>query len=310
MSTDHEPRVIDVTREALDVDAAATLLRQVAAGASIRESDDAFSLRQRIVGDERLQVTRFQTTGFLHSHIDIRGYVGVARLDDGGLRAESNGARVDVDAPFLLGPGSAETWSSAVNAEVVGIGLPALGAFTGMDLGSHGRFPHSCALTPDLQRHWESTITHVGRIFDDAALLHNDLIRQAAVDAVFAATISTFGIDADAEKAAVGSRAVHRATAFIDDNLGDPLSVADIAAAAKLSVRGLQSAFQRALGVTPATYVRAQRLQAVRRDLVASDADATTVAEVARRWGFAHLPRFAQHYRVEFGEQPHATLRR
>jgi len=310
MSPDHGPRVVDVTREALDAEAAAALLQQVAAGASIRETDGAFSLRQRILGDERLQVTRFQTTGFLHSHIDVRGYVGVARLDDGGLRAESNGSRVDVDAPFLLSPGTAETWSSSVNAEVVGIGLPALGAFTGLDLGAHGRFPHSGALTPELQRHWESTITHVGQIFDDEVLLHNDLIRQAAVDAVFAATVSTFGIDADTEEASGGSRGVRRATAFIDDNLGEPLSVADIAAAAGLSVRGLQSAFQRTLGMTPAAYVRAERLQAVRRDLMTSDADATTVAEIARRWGFAHLPRFAQHYRAEFGEQPHETLRR
>lgn len=310
MPLDSELHVVDVTREAHDPGAAAVLLREVAAGASIRETDGAFSLRQRIVGDERLQVTRFRTTGFLHSHIDVRGYVGVARLDEGGLRAESNGSRVDVDAPFLLSPGTAETWSSSVNAEVIGIGLPALGAFTGLDLDARGRFPHSGALTPELQRHWESTITHVGRIFDDETLLHNDLVRQAAVDAVFAATVSTFGIHADVEETSVGSRGLRRAVAFIDDNLGEALSVADIAAASRLSVRGLQSAFQRTFGVTPATYVRTERLHAVRQDLVRADADATTVAEVARRWGFAHLPRFAQHYRSAFGELPHETLRR
>jgi AraC family ethanolamine operon transcriptional activator len=35
-----------------------------------------------------------------------------------------------------------------------------------------------------------------------------------------------------------------------------------------------------------------------------------TVTEVAFRWGFWHLSRFAREYRSMFGESPSETLRR
>lgn len=35
-----------------------------------------------------------------------------------------------------------------------------------------------------------------------------------------------------------------------------------------------------------------------------------TVAEVAYRWGFAHLGRFAHDYRARYGESPSTTSRR
>jgi AraC-like DNA-binding protein len=35
----------------------------------------------------------------------------------------------------------------------------------------------------------------------------------------------------------------------------------------------------------------------------------TSVEQVARRWGFTHLGRFAHDYRVAFGQLPSATLR-
>ncbi|MEU6280948.1 helix-turn-helix domain-containing protein [Streptomyces sp. NPDC047028] len=33
------------------------------------------------------------------------------------------------------------------------------------------------------------------------------------------------------------------------------------------------------------------------------------MADVARRWGFAHQGRFAERYRARFGEPPSRTLR-
>ena len=85
-------------------------------------------------------------------------------------------------------------------------------------------------------------------------------------------------------------------------------TIKSIAEAAGVSERGLLLAFRRVLGTTPAVYVRRARLDAVRRELQAAQ-DGTTVAVVARRWGFAHLGRFAGYYREEFGELPGATLR-
>jgi AraC-like DNA-binding protein len=51
------------------------------------------------------------------------------------------------------------------------------------------------------------------------------------------------------------------------------------------------------------------RLDAARAELREADDD-TRVADVARRWAFANLGRFAAQYRTRFGENPGDTLRR
>ncbi|WP_367651843.1 helix-turn-helix domain-containing protein [Curtobacterium sp. MCPF17_052] len=78
---------------------------------------------------------------------------------------------------------------------------------------------------------------------------------------------------------------VRRAVEFIHEHAGEPLSVADIARAADLSVRGLQESFQRILDRTPMTYLREVRLRHVHADLLHADPIATSVADVASRWG-------------------------
>jgi len=86
--------------------------------------------------------------------------------------------------------------------------------------------------------------------------------------------------------------------------------VADVAAACDLSERGLQDLFRRRLGVTPMEYLREVRLDRVHLELGRPGARALLVSEVARRWRFRHLGRFAAYYRDRFGEQPHQTIER
>ena len=61
------------------------------------------------------------------------------------------------------------------------------------------------------------------------------------------------------------------------------------------------------LHVGPVAYLRMMRLNHVRRDLLATEA---AVGDVAARWGFWHLSRFAADYRSLFGELPSATRAR
>jgi transcriptional regulator GlxA family with amidase domain len=58
------------------------------------------------------------------------------------------------------------------------------------------------------------------------------------------------------------------------------------------------------------TYVRQVRLGRVRADLLRSDPQLVGVTEIATRWGFLHLSRFAQQYRRQFDELPSVTLHR
>jgi transcriptional regulator GlxA family with amidase domain len=74
-------------------------------------------------------------------------------------------------------------------------------------------------------------------------------------------------------------------------------------------VRALQEGFARELGMPPLAYLRQVRLDRAWADLVQAEPTATTVAEVALRWGFAHLGRFSAAYSQRFGEYPKDTLR-
>ncbi|WIE74088.1 helix-turn-helix domain-containing protein [Curtobacterium sp. MCJR17_020] len=102
----------------------------------------------------------------------------------------------------------------------------------------------------------------------------------------------------------------HVATAdsLIRRQLPAPVAPAELAAAARISLRTLQQAFQEQLDQTPTEYVRAARLDLARDALAGADADAT-VTSVAVACGFRHLGRFAAAYSERFGEQPRDTLR-
>lgn len=75
------------------------------------------------------------------------------------------------------------------------------------------------------------------------------------------------------------------------------------------SPRKLNYCFRDVLGVSPARYLRAVRLNNARRDLKDPSAAANSVQDVAARWGFWHLGQFSVDYKRQFGELPSATLR-
>ena len=102
--------------------------------------------------------------------------------------------------------------------------------------------------------------------------------------------------------------AVRAAKDFIGANLAEPVTSAAVAMAAGISPRTLQAAFRTELRTTPTAYIRSRRLELARADL-AEAGRGVTVTEVATRWGFTHLGRFAADYRDRFGESPSQTLR-
>ncbi|MFD9964175.1 helix-turn-helix transcriptional regulator [Amycolatopsis sp. NPDC058986] len=104
---------------------------------------------------------------------------------------------------------------------------------------------------------------------------------------------------------------LRRAIAFIDDHADTDINVADIAAAANVTIRAVQHAFRRHRDTTPMTYLRQARLEQAHRELLAAHpATGATVTEIAARWGFFHPGRFAHHYRATYGRPPHRTLLR
>jgi AraC-like DNA-binding protein len=103
---------------------------------------------------------------------------------------------------------------------------------------------------------------------------------------------------------------VRRAIDFIETAAEEDISVAQIAAAAHVTVRAVQLAFQHHLDTTPMRYLRRVRLERARDDLRAADPSCGhTVTDVAAHWGFLSPGRFSALYRNTFGELPSHTLR-
>ncbi|WP_316043540.1 AraC family transcriptional regulator [Actinomadura sp. CNU-125] len=88
-----------------------------------------------------------------------------------------------------------------------------------------------------------------------------------------------------------------------------PFSVAELAETAGVGIRTLQTAFKAHVGMPPMAYLRNLRLERAHADLLSSDPSSTTVSDVAHRWGFAHLGRFAAAYGDKYGVLPSDTLR-
>ncbi|MFV8317780.1 helix-turn-helix domain-containing protein [Mycobacterium sp. 23] len=102
---------------------------------------------------------------------------------------------------------------------------------------------------------------------------------------------------------------VRRATAFIDENAHRDIMLSDIAEHVYVTPRTLQYMFRQHLDCTPMDYLRRIRLHRAHHELLSGTRASTTVTQIAHRWGFAHVGRFAAYYREIYGRSPHDTLR-
>ncbi|MFE9673886.1 helix-turn-helix transcriptional regulator [Streptomyces sp. NPDC006259] len=174
-----------------------------------------------------------------------------------------------------------------------------------------GHRPHS----PAAARQLRQTIGYVrDHVLAAPGFADQPLIASTAAQHLAAGVLATFPNTALTEATATDRNdarpaTLRRALAYIDDHADEPITVADIAAAAHVTVRALQYAFRRHLDTTPLAHLRGVRLAHAHDDLrAASPTDGTTVTDVAARWGFLHPGRFATLYRSAYGRPPHRTL--
>ena len=86
-------------------------------------------------------------------------------------------------------------------------------------------------------------------------------------------------------------------------------SVEELCRIFKVNERTLRRVFSEWYGVSPKQYLLALRLNGVRKDLFKSNTATSKVCDIANRWGFWHMGKFAMFYRRQFGELPSETLR-
>ncbi|WP_375386854.1 helix-turn-helix domain-containing protein [uncultured Amnibacterium sp.] len=304
-----------------DPNRAAALLGHSFPGIALAAPEDGpgFSFAYDRASDGRLAVHRLRLAGSATADGSMGPGVRAARVRGGRFALEYGRTAIDTAVPYLRPAGRSSAQLQDAHVQLIEIDPQAFAAAAFRHLEGTGRSvrtPSAADAGPILRAllpAWERIADlAVSVAFDDPAFA-SPLIRAGLIDLVVAGLLATFPLTAEtgvAGRHGAGPAAVRRAVAHIDEHLAEPLDVGAIAAAAGLPVRTLQTAFRSQIGVAPMARVRQRRLAAVRDELArAEPGSGVTVAEVAHRWGFAHLARFAEQYRRVYGENPSETLR-
>jgi AraC-like DNA-binding protein len=162
---------------------------------------------------------------------------------------------------------------------------------------------------------WCETYDYVRVSVAGTALAEESLVVGSAVRLLAAVALSAFPNTARCEPTIEDRHDarpanLRRAVTFIDENADRDITPADIALAARVTIRALQLTFRRHLDTTPTAYLRRVRLDHAHRQLLAADPGLTTVSAIAMRWGFASHSSFTAHYHAAYGVPPSETLRR
>ena len=160
---------------------------------------------------------------------------------------------------------------------------------------------------------WTSATGYIDTLLASPAAA-SPLIIGSAARLLAATVLVAFPNSWDTDPAArdrtdASTATLRRAIAFIDEHAARDISVADVAAAAHVTIRAVQIAFRRHYGTTPAGYLRRVRLDRARQDLLAADPARESVTAVAYRWGFASPGQFTAAYQQAYGVTPDQTLR-
>jgi len=100
----------------------------------------------------------------------------------------------------------------------------------------------------------------------------------------------------------------HQSLLYINSHLHQNISMAEICSSLKSSERNLRYVFRYMTGLSPKRYIRALKLNLVRKELLKNDQQ-SQISFIASKWGFIHSGQFAADYRKLFGELPSETLK-
>jgi AraC-like DNA-binding protein len=209
------------------------------------------------------------------------------------------------------------TWSG-LSVAVVGIPLAAVEraahAYDGTDPAGL-RFHTLAAVSPAMGRRWRTLTGFVHRMLTtDGGMLDSRLVQAHLIDLIAANALTVFPNTTMTASHLSGPgrvvpAALRRAVAYLDDHAAQPVTLTDVAGAARVTPRALQAAFRQHYGTTPMGYLRRVRLDGAHRDLQAAGPERESVTAIAYRWGFSSPSRFAAYYRDAYGVLPSRTVR-
>lgn len=225
------------------------------------------------------------------------------------------------DSLFSFGPGREFSLRSPKDFDVVGIAIPedayqqVVASLT--EAGSKRMLPDDPTVMRCL-----SGLTEL-RVFLDSlfevleenpAMLSHPTVQKTVCSALMGHLCDSLQSASDMPPPLASYHArkamVEEASAYVLKHLHDTVTIAELCSALNVSRRTMQYCFQEVLNTNPIQYLRAIRLNNVRRELREASPATKQVQDVAARWGFWHLSHFARDYRAMFGELPSDTLRK
>jgi AraC-like DNA-binding protein len=277
-----------------------------------------FTWSARVTGDARLTFRSIRFMANVETTFGLDGQYVVLWVREGELVMESSRSFVEfpIGIPVIL-PDSRSPMrvrGTDLDLSLVQIDASFLrGVAEELDDVSFLSFRPGPPESAHALKAWRRTIDLAAVVVMDPDAAPNSLLREEMSRLVALAMMTTFPYESTARAPGSGGiepDSVRVAIEYANQNAHLPIGPSDLAGAAGLSARSLQTALRRYRDTTPSALIQGVRLQRVNTELANADFGTTSVAAVAHTWGFVHLGRFAGSYRRLFGESPNETLRR
>jgi len=143
-------------------------------------------------------------------------------------------------------------------------------------------------------------------------LAHSEVARAIEQDLIYALITCLTGAKVNEKAVAKRDHALVmiRFEEVLAEHLGRPLLMPELCELVGVGAQSLRLCCAEFLGTSATRYVLLRRLKEMRRALRGADPNVVDITELARRYGFTELGRFAGAYSAVFGESPSTTLRR
>lgn len=233
-----------------------------------------------------------------------------------GSLSVGGGPVVTADFPILAANGmSCELHCNGARFDVVTVEADVLhkvAADRHTSLGQQTRFVNWRPRSRAAVRAWHRVLDYVEATLAFADTAKQPLIAAGTAHLLAGAVLECYPsnlTEQDPASDLMVPDTLKEAVSFIHRHSSEDIGINDVADAVHLTPRAVQYLFRRQLDTTPTEYMRRVRLGHAHQELVAATAAASTVTDIAQRWGFAHTGRFAVLYRQTYGQSPHNTLR-
>ncbi|WP_058750700.1 AraC family transcriptional regulator [Curtobacterium oceanosedimentum] len=311
------PPRIDVETQSTDLDDARDFLATAYAGNewSADATRQPFAFRYSAVGDAAMSLRAIRFDGHLEGVMTPSEDFVVQWTNRGSATIGAG------DDQIVMEPGRPQLWPQQGAAfsyddyeqRIVQVNRAALEEVAGERGTAPGQLvlDHTVRLDDRALRVWRSSVQLISHTVLDrraSPLLQAEMGRLGAL-----ALLELYPVVSSSlpdELLLPRNAHVRRAVEYVHEHAHLPITSTDLARVASLSLRALQTAFQRTFEQSPNAYIRQVRLDRVRDALLAGDPATTNIADVARAWGFAHAGRFSATYQQRHGEYPRETLRR